>query len=230
MVRMNAKSADIRITIAAVAKASRLANIRRIDTLLDKAVTLGMVFRKRHAELSKLLFDRVHHYIWPADEVFVVAIRRRQMALEQFGAYEALLARPVCRWIRQHMDDLQIEPCLLRFQLLTESNGLPILAAVKQNDQAGVAAVGERADDAHHRSDANAAGDQHVHVCRVAGHGKSPVRPIEANALARRQRGDRAGEVAQVSDGHLDAPIREGGTRRERERMPGDLEGTIPQR
>ena len=60
---------------------------------LDKAIALGMVLRQRHIQLAERLFDRVHHHVRPADEVLVVGIRRRQMALEHLGGDEAL-ARP----------------------------------------------------------------------------------------------------------------------------------------
>ena len=58
-----------------------------------------------------------------------------------------------------------------------------ILAAVKQDHRPLVASVGERADHAHHRRDADAAGDQHVHVGRIAD-GECAVRAIEVDALA----------------------------------------------
>ena len=84
------------------------------------------------------------------------------------------------------MDDRQVEPRFQRLELLAEGDRLPVLATVKQHDGSLVAAVGERADHAHHRRDADSAGDQHVHVRRIAVDGERTVRPIEIDALADR--------------------------------------------
>src|SRR5208283_863609 len=178
---------------------------------LGETIALGMVFRQRHVQLAERLFDRIHHHVRSADEVLVIRIWRRQMALEHCGRDEAVFSRPVGWRIRQHVNDRQVEPRCHRFQLLAEGDRLPILAAIEQNHGPLVAAVGEGADHANHRGDANAACDQHVHVGRVAVDGESAVRPVEVDALRQRHLVDRAREVAEVPDRHLDASVRDGG-------------------
>src|ERR1700733_4004801 len=188
-----------------------------------------MVLRQRDIHLAESLLDRIHHHVRPADEVLMLAERRRQMALQYFSGYEALLARPAGGWICQYVDDRQIEPRFQRFEFLTEGYRFPVPAAVEQNHGPFIASVGKRADQAHHRRHADAAGDQHVHIRRIAG-GERTVRPIEVDALTYRQFMNCAGEVAQIPDRHLYPPIRSIGAGREGERVPGDFEGTSPQR
>src|SRR5271156_3822731 len=176
--RKSANRIDIKITITPVAKTNRSADKRRIGVSLDEAVALGMVLRQRHVELAEGLFDRVHHHVRPADEVLVVGIRRRQVALEHLRGDEALLARPAGGRIRQHVDDRQVEPRLQRLQFLPEGDRIPVPAAVEQGHRPPVPAVGKGPDHAHHRGDADSPRDQHVHVRRVAD-GEGTVRPIE---------------------------------------------------
>src|SRR5271156_3135534 len=117
------------------------------------------------------------------------------MPLEHLNVNEALLAHPAAWRIRQHMDDCQAELLLQSLQLLTEGDRFPILAAIKQDYGPLVAAVGERADHAYHRCDADAAGDQHVHVRRVAD-GERAVGSVEIDALAHWHIMNLFGEVA----------------------------------
>ena len=92
--RENANRSDIKITTTPVTKTNRSASRRRIGNPLDKAVPLGMVLRHRHVHFAEGPFYCVHHQGGPADEVLVVRIRQRQVALEHRSVNEAPLARP----------------------------------------------------------------------------------------------------------------------------------------
>jgi hypothetical protein len=94
--RKSANRTNIKITIAAVANTSLSANKRRIGSLPRRSYSArnGISTAVRSTGRARL-FDRIHHHVRPADEVLVVGIRRRQVALEHLGGDEALLARPV---------------------------------------------------------------------------------------------------------------------------------------
>ena len=85
--------------------------------------------------------------------------------------------------------------------------------------QAAVAALGERAQHAHHRRDADPAGDEHqpVDPLRRVG-GEAAVRAVEPHLLAGTEPGQRAGEVAVGADGELQT-VGQLGARGDRERV-----------
>src|ERR1700722_19965417 len=116
------------------------------------------------------------------------------MALENLDVDAALFSRPVSWRLTQHMDDLEVEACLESFEFLPESDRFPVLAAVEQDYRPLIAAISERADDTHHWRNTDAAGDQDMHIRRVA-NGERAVRPIEVDALTHRYRVNGAGEV-----------------------------------
>src|SRR5580698_4408716 len=136
-------------------------------------------------QFAKSLFNRIHHHIWTADEVLMVGIWRRQMPPEHLSVNTSLLTCPASRRITQHVDDCQVKPLFQRFQLFTEGNRFPVPAAVEQDYGPFVTVVSERTEHAHHRGDSNTAGDQHMHVRRVADSERT-VRSIEVDALANR--------------------------------------------
>src|SRR5262249_37917824 len=186
-----------------------------------------MILRHWHMYLAQRLFNRIHHHVRPTDEVLMVGIGRRQMTLEQVSGNEAPFTRPAIRWIRQHVDDRQIEPSLQSLQLLTEGNRFPILIAVEQGYGSRIMSVGRRTYHAHHGLDADPASDQHMHVCRIA-NGECAVWSIEIDAFPHGYLVNLAREVSQIPDRHLDAPVGNRGARGERERVPRDREGTSP--
>src|SRR6202795_664453 len=211
--RESANRIDIKITITPVAKASRSANTRRIETSLDEAIAFRMVFRHRHAHLAEGFFNCIHHHSGPADEVLMIGIRWRQMTLEHLGVDETLFTRPAGRGVRQHMNDRQVEPRFQHLQLLAEGNRFPVLAAIEQNHGPLVAVVSERTDHTHHRRNTDTARDQHVHVRRVANRERA-VRSIEVDTLAHGHSLYLLSEVTQIPDRHLDAaPLRRGAGR-----------------
>src|SRR5215469_15474134 len=121
------------------------------------------------------------------------------------------------------MDDLEVETCLERFEFFPECDRFPVAAAIDQDHGALVAAVGERSNHAHHGRDADTAGDQHMHVGGVPD-GKGTVGTVDVDAPANGHFMNSARQVAQVSDRHLDTPVSDLSTGRERERMASDLE------
>src|SRR5215469_18101970 len=131
----------MRITIIPVARTRRSASRRRIVTLLNETITLGMVLRQRYVHFAECLFNRVHHRVRTADEVFVVSIGRRQMAHHNLSIDDALLSLPSGWRIHQHMDDLEVETRLERFEFFPERNRFPVPAAVEQDDRALVVPV-----------------------------------------------------------------------------------------
>src|SRR5262249_33979744 len=105
------------------------------------------------------------------------------------------------------MHYFEIEALFERIQLLAKRYRVPVLVAVEQDDWPLVSTIGERSDHAHHRSDADAAGDKYVHVCGVSVDGECAVRPIEVNAQSHRHMANLAGEITKIPDRHLDASI-----------------------
>jgi hypothetical protein len=57
-----------------------------LATSLNETVALGMVLRHGHPQLSERLFNRIHHHGWPADEILVGRVGRRQVPFEHFRA------------------------------------------------------------------------------------------------------------------------------------------------
>src|SRR5262245_2020297 len=121
------------------------------------------------------------------------------------------------------MYNRQIESLPERIQFFTKRDRVPVLVAVKQDDRPLVRAIGERSDNAHHRSDADSTGNEHMHVRGVAVDCECAVRPIEVDALSYWNIPNLACEVAKIPDRHLDAPAIGCRARREGERVPGNL-------
>jgi len=128
------------------------------------------------------------------------------MAHHDLRINEALLSLPASRGTQQHMDDLEIEALLERFEFFPERDRFPVPTAIDQDYRALVAAVGERSNHAHHGRDADAAGDQHMHVGRIPD-GEGPVRTVDVDAPANGHFMNFARQVSQVSDCHLDTPV-----------------------
>src|SRR5262249_59690075 len=105
----------------------------------------------------------------------------------------------------------------------TKRDRVPVLVAVEQDDRPLVRTIGERSDNAHHWSDADSAGDEHMYVRGVPVDCECAVRPIEVDALSHWNIPNLAREVAKIPDRHLDAPSIGRRAGREGERVPGDL-------
>ena len=133
------------------------------------------------------------------------------MALHDFGSDEALLSLPISFRIRQDMNHLEVETRLERFEFFPERDRFPVLAAIEQDHRALVATIGERANHAHHGRDADAAGDQHVHVGGVPD-GEGPVGTVYVDAPAHRHFINSVRQVAQFPDRHLDTSVGDLGT------------------
>ena len=128
------------------------------------------------------------------------------MAHHNLSIDDALLSLPSGWRIHQHMDDLEVETRLERFEFFPERNRFPVPAAVEQDDRALVAPVGERPDHAHHGRDADSTGDQYMHVGGIPD-GECPVGTVDVDAPADWHFINFARQVAQVSDRHLDAGV-----------------------
>ena len=88
---------------------SQSANKLRIESPLHEGVALGMVLGARHAQFPESLFDRIHHHIWSAYEIFMIGIGRRHMTPKHLSGYEALFPPPPRRGILQRVETCQNE-------------------------------------------------------------------------------------------------------------------------
>src|SRR5215471_19524 len=117
------------------------------------------------------------------------------MALEHRSVNVALLARPTVLRLLQHMNNRKIQPLFQRIEFLAKRNCVPVLVSVEQDHRPLVTAIGERSDHAHHRGNAHSAGDEDMHICRVAVDGECAVWSIEVDSPSYRYIGDLSSEI-----------------------------------
>ena len=147
---------------------------------------------QRHTQFAETALHQPDHGSGAADEILQHCGILRQVALQNFASDVTAFACPVACWFDQYMNAMQLQAYSQRIDFLTEHHTVPASITVKQIQRSRVTAIGQCAQYADDRGDADAPGDE-----RQAGGVGIPVGAecavwaVDIDPLAGLQRTDR---------------------------------------
>src|SRR5918997_4490976 len=125
-----------------------------------------------YSEVNQSILRGVHHRVGAADEVLQALVPLGQIPRKHRRVDTAFVALPALGRTAKDVHHLQVEPTLELLDLLAESDALPLTVTEEEITRPVVASVGQRAEHAHKRRDADPGADEDEAGTVVTIHGK----------------------------------------------------------
>ena len=173
----------------------------------DPVETFGVDMPWRNTQRDQSVFHGVHHRVGDADEELPSLIPGWQVPLEEMLINTSGLTCPSRGCLVEGVHEGQVETAGELVQLFAKGNLFPVAVADLGHNRTPVASFGQRAKDAHHRSDTDSARDQPESRSLVQVGAEDTVWPVDVNRRTHIEVGHGRGEVAKRLDADRDHTI-----------------------